>query len=99
MPDHAPMHATPTPISAARELCHRSNDGIDVTLWWLPGDEHLRVTVIDTKLNECFSLRADAGRAMRVFNHPYLYPQVEGIPLPAAAVADGRSPAWTGELS
>jgi hypothetical protein len=89
------MHATPTPQTTPRELCHRANDGIEVTLWWLPGDDGLQVAVVDTKLNQCFQLPVDAGRAMRVFNHPYLYAgdHVVRIPDPAAE----HSPAWTVE--
>jgi hypothetical protein len=91
------MHATPTLDTARRELCHRSNDGIEVTLWWLPGDAGLQVAVVDTKLNQCFQLPVGPDRAMRVFNHPYLYAESAGIRLPSAAAHEGRSPAWTVE--
>ena len=90
------MHATPTSETAPRELCHRSNDGIEVTLWWLPGADRLQVAVVDTKLNQCFQLPVDAARAMRVFTHPYLYAQDAAIRMPDAAAA-GRSPAWAAE--
>jgi hypothetical protein len=89
------MHATPTPAAAAaREICHRSNDGIEVTLWWLPGADRLQVAVVDTKLNRCFQLPVDADRAMRVFNHPYLYAEAAAIRTPYGTPAD-VSPAWT----
>jgi hypothetical protein len=88
------MHATPAPATAPRELCHRTNDGIEVTLWWLPGTDGLQVAVVDTKLNQCFQLAVDAGTAMRVFNHPYLYADGRGVRIPDAA-GTGRSPAWT----
>ncbi len=87
------MHATPTPATAPRELCHRSNDGIEVTLWWLPGADRLQVAVVDTKLNQCFQLPVDAARAMRVFNHPYLYAEAAGIHAPSGTPE--LSPAWT----
>ncbi len=91
--DHARMHATPTPATAPREICHRSNDGIEVTLWWLPGADRLQVAVVDTKLNQCFQLPVDAVRAMRVFNHPYLYAEAAGIRAPYGTPE--LSPAWT----
>lgn len=65
------MHVTPAPTTAPRELCHRSGDGIEVTLWWLPSERRLQVGVVDTKLNESFQLPVDPHRAMRVFTHPY----------------------------
>lgn len=91
------MHATPASQTTPRELCHRSNDGIEVTLWWLPGDDRLEVAVVDTKLNQSFRLPVDAARAMRVFTHPFLYAQAEGVRLPDEPAA-GRSPAWTADV-
>jgi hypothetical protein len=90
--DHAPMHATPALDTTPRELCRRSNDGIEVTLWWLPGEDGLQVAVVDTKLNQSFQLPVDSDRAMQVFDHPYLYAPDHAIHIPADAE---RSPAWT----
>ena len=89
------MHATPTSATAPRVLCQRSGDGIEVTLWWLPGDDLLQVAVVDTKLNQCFQLPVDPGRAMRVFAHPFLYTPDAGVRLPEAPAV--RSPAWTAD--
>lgn len=88
------MHPTPTRESTPRELCHRSSDGIEVTLWWLADDDRLQVAVVDKKLNRSFQLPVDADRAMRVFNHPYLYAPDHGVRILADAE---RSPAWTVE--
>jgi hypothetical protein len=38
-----------TPTSPARELCHRTGHGIEVTLAWNPGSERLQVTLLDKK--------------------------------------------------
>jgi hypothetical protein len=87
------MHATAAPDTIPREICHRSADGIEVTLWWVPEADGLLVAVVDTKLNRSFQLPVDADRAMRVFNHPYLYAPADGGPVPDGALP--RSPAWT----
>ena len=90
------MHTTPASETARRELCHRSGDGIEVTLWWLPGGDRLQVSVVDTKLNQCFQLPVDAAEAVRVFTHPFLYADAAGVRL--TDVSAGRSPAWTAEV-
>lgn len=90
------MHSTPTPTTAPREICHRSSDGVEVTLWWLPGEDRLQVAVVDTKLNQCFQLPTDADRAMRVFNHPFLYADA-GTGVRMADAAAERTPAWTAD--
>jgi hypothetical protein len=57
-----------------RELDHRMNDGIDVTLFWRPEDDRAIVAVSDAKTGEEFTLEvAEHQNALDVFHHPYAY--------------------------
>jgi hypothetical protein len=67
------MNSTLTSDTPPRELCTRSNDGIEVALLWTPGSEQLRVAVLDLRSNQSFDLRVDGRQAMQVFHHPYAY--------------------------
>jgi hypothetical protein len=56
------------------ELHSRVNDGIHVRLMWEPDDDHLWVTVTDTKRREQFGVEVrDRSLALDVFHHPYAY--------------------------
>jgi hypothetical protein len=58
----------------ARELAHRTHDGIDVTLMWHPAEDRVTVAVIDIKAGEAFELVVPQGeRALDVFEHPFAY--------------------------
>ena len=60
--------------ATARELAHRINDGIDVTLMWHPAEDRVTVTVIDIKAGEAFEIAVPQGeRALDVFEHPFAY--------------------------
>ena len=64
----------PTHSTMTRELHSRTSDGILVRLLWYPNDDHLSVTVNDTKTGEMFELPIHPGeRALDVFRHPYAY--------------------------
>lgn len=57
-----------------RELAHRSNDGIEVSLRWHPDAGRTSVHVLDAKMDEAFEIEVRAGeRALDVFHHPYAY--------------------------
>jgi len=73
------MNSTTTSGAPARELCTRTNDGIDVALLWLPAEDRLLVTVADRKLGDSFEIPVKAGDAMRVFRHPYPYAAELGV--------------------
>lgn len=55
----------------SRELAHRTNDGIEVTLFWSRSEDRLSVTVRDARSGDSFELPADAGNALQIFEHPY----------------------------
>jgi hypothetical protein len=57
----------------ARELDHRSNDGIDVTLLWSPNTNRVWVALDDARTEEHFELDIDPADALDAFQHPYAY--------------------------
>ena len=59
--------------SPGRELAHRSNDSIDVTLFWRPADDELTVCVSDQRRGAYFEIHPDPHLALDVFYHPYSY--------------------------
>jgi hypothetical protein len=56
-----------------RELAHRSNDGIDVHLYWTKGSGCVTVSVLDERIDERFELEVEGRLALDAFNHPYAY--------------------------
>ncbi len=57
----------------ARELDCRSNDGIDVTLFWSPRTNRLFVAVEDERRGDSFRLDVAPAEALDAFRHPYAY--------------------------
>jgi hypothetical protein len=56
-----------------RELAYRENDGIEVTLFWQPVTDELKVCVCDHKDGAYFEIRPAPHQALDVFYHPYSY--------------------------
>jgi hypothetical protein len=56
-----------------RELSHRRDDGVDVTLFWNPRTNGVFLTVVDERLGESFELGVRASEALDAFRHPYAY--------------------------
>jgi hypothetical protein len=57
-----------------RELAHRRNDGIDVTMVWDAASDQVMVAVNDAKSGEAFEILVAPGeRALDVFHHPFAY--------------------------
>jgi hypothetical protein len=67
-----------TPELAIRELDHRSNDGIDVTLLWNSETNRVVVAVEDERSGESFELAVDGADALSAFHHPFAYAYREG---------------------
>jgi len=67
------MNANPTTIHPMRELAHRSNDGIDITLFWLPNADELVICVCDQRRGAYFEIEIDRNLALDAFYHPYSY--------------------------
>jgi hypothetical protein len=58
---------------AIRELDHRSNDGIDVTLLWDSDTKRVSIEVDDHRTGESFELEVDPADALTAFHHPFAY--------------------------
>jgi hypothetical protein len=56
-----------------RELGHRHNDGIDVTLFWNSRTNDVFVVVEDQRDGKAFKLDVDGAQALDAFHHPYAY--------------------------
>jgi len=56
-----------------RELAHRREAGIDVTLLWSSPANELTVTVADLRTGNLLVLPADHDNALDVFYHPYAH--------------------------
>jgi hypothetical protein len=54
-----------------RELAYRASAGLEVTLFWQPGTDELKVCVCDHTAGAYFEIRPEPDRALEVFNHPY----------------------------
>ena len=67
------MSSTAQTIRSMRELAHRSNDGIDVTLFWFPDTDQLTVCVCDARRGAYFEIEPEANAALDAFYHPYAY--------------------------
>jgi hypothetical protein len=67
------MNSTAPKIRSMRELAHRSNDGIDVTLFWHSDTDELTVCVCDQRRGAYFEIQPGANDALDAFDHPYAY--------------------------
>jgi hypothetical protein len=56
-----------------RELAHRVESGLDVTLYWHPSTGALTVCVVDDERQDYFELDADPSNALAVYYHPFVY--------------------------
>ena len=55
------------------ELAHRTNDGVDVYLFWNESTSRVTVDVVDERTEHSFELEVDGRHALDAFNHPYAY--------------------------
>jgi hypothetical protein len=61
-------------ITTFRELAHRRNDGIDVTMFWDSATDRVTIVVDDAKGGDAFEILVAPGeRPMDVFTHPFAY--------------------------
>jgi len=56
-----------------RELARRANDGLEVTLFWLPTTDELMVCVCDERRGAYFVVEPERALALDAFYHPYSY--------------------------
>jgi hypothetical protein len=64
---------------STRELDHRSNDGLEVTLLWEAETNRVKVTVFDAESGDDFDIEIDPAKALDAFHHPYAYAASSGI--------------------
>jgi hypothetical protein len=65
-----------------RELAHRSDEGLEVSLLWKETTAELIVTVLDARSGELLEVAAQPENALEVFNHPYAYPALRRFECP-----------------
>ena len=61
--------------AAFRELSHRNQNGLEVTLLWDPRSNEVSVEVIDHLDDGGFRVPIAGHLALDAFNHPYAYAQ------------------------
>lgn len=66
-----------------RELAHRANDGLEVSLLWNADDGSLIVSVVDTRLGTALELPVGDASPLDVFYHPFAHAARRGFPLAA----------------
>ena len=56
-----------------RELDHRTNDGIEVSLFWDSRTDRVFISVQDHRRDRSFDVDVEAEDALDAFHHPYAY--------------------------
>ena len=72
---------------AQRELDHRANEGIDVTLLWNTENNVVSIRVVDEREHISLEYEIAAGDALDAFHHPYVFACTEGDPRDDALAA------------
>ena len=65
-------------VSERRELAHRTNDGIDVTLFWSKASNRVTISVFHVRSATALEFEVDGADALDAFNHPYAYAATGG---------------------
>ena len=60
------------------ELAHRTNDGIDVTLFWSKAPNRVTISVFHARSPTALEVEVDGAEALDAFNHPYAYAATRG---------------------
>lgn len=61
------------PRGDERELAHRADHGIDVSLYWNVRTNRLTVMVRDMRLGNDFEFEVEADEALDAYRHPFAY--------------------------
>jgi hypothetical protein len=62
-----------------RELAHRENDGIAVSLFWSSITNRVTVELFDSHSGEAPGFEVDGSAALDAFNHPYAYAATQRV--------------------
>jgi hypothetical protein len=65
-------------VPERRELAHRTNDGIDVTLFWSKASNRVTISVFHVRSTTALEFEVDGADALDAFNHPYAYAATGG---------------------
>ena len=65
--------ARPTRTAEYREMAHRANTFIEVTLLWRQADNSVLLRLVEVGNGVKFELRIRPEHALDAFNHPYAY--------------------------
>ncbi len=90
------MASTDATHQPYRELAHRTNDGVEVVLFWHQISDQLTVSVSDQRSGAYFELAAEPDGALDVFNHPYAYAAFRGVPYAEVSLRSRAEAAATG---
>ena len=60
-------------LTERRELAHRRNDGIEVTLFWSKASSRVTISVFHVRDATALEFEVDGADALDAFNHPYAY--------------------------
>jgi hypothetical protein len=66
-----------------KELAHRQNDGLEVSLLWDPREDSLAVVVVDGRLGVTLELPVGDESPLEVFHHPFAVASRRGTALAA----------------
>ena len=56
-----------------RELAHRRQDGLEVTLLWNEASNEVTIELTDERTETAFAFIVDPACALDAFNHPFPY--------------------------
>ena len=62
-----------------RELAHRANNGIEVSLFWSKLDDRVTIELVDRRLEERLQFEVARDKALDAFHHPYVYAPAEAL--------------------
>ena len=79
------MNETFTIPGARRELAHRVNAGIAITLYWNVDDDTTSIEIFDDATEETLTFTVARTRALDAFYHPFAHASTTGSALVAAA--------------
>ena len=65
--------AKPTKAARYREMAHRANTFIEVTLLWREEDNSVLLRLVEVANRVEFELHVSPENALDAFNHPYAY--------------------------
>ena len=68
-------------MNLERELAHRRQDGLEVTLLWNARSNDVSIGLVDEGAGTAFAFYVDPASALDAFYHPFAYAAVLGADL------------------